>query len=121
MRSLLACLVLASCGGSSPPPASPAPPAPVSNTAPAPAPAAPSASVVLAKLIEFKDELCACKDTPCTQHVSDAMTKWAEDQAGKPDNGPKPTDEETKQMAAIGERMAACMTAAMATSPTPAP
>ena len=114
---LLALLFVASCGSSSPPPAQP--PAPV-TTAP-PADAASSTNTVLAKMIEFKDALCACKDTPCAQHVSEDMTKWASDQAGKADTGPKPTDDELKQMNAIGQKMGECMSTAMGASSSPSP
>jgi hypothetical protein len=72
-------------------------------------------------MTEFKDALCACKDTPCATRVSDTMTKWASEQAGKPDNGPKPTDDELKQMNVIGQKMGECMSAAMSASSPPSP
>jgi hypothetical protein len=112
MRSLLLCLVLASCGGS-PQPAPTSPPA--SNTAPVtatPPPDASVASVAIAKMGEFKDAMCACKDTSCAQRVSDNMVKWAQDQAGN-SPPPKMTDDEMKRATTIAEQMGICMQTAM--------
>jgi hypothetical protein len=61
----------------------------------------------------FEDEMCACKDSPCAQRVSDEMTKWGEEQARDNREPPKMSDEEVKQFTQIGEHMGKCMQKAM--------
>src|SRR6266699_2865931 len=34
---------------------------------------------VMKKMAEFKDQMCACRDTACAQSASDAMVKWSEE------------------------------------------
>jgi len=68
---------------------------------------------------EFKDKMCACKDTKCVQAVSDEMTKWSQDMTKDNQEPPKFTDEDTKRATAIGEQMGKCMQAAMGTGGTP--
>jgi hypothetical protein len=71
-------------------------------------------------MTEFKDQLCACKDAPCVEKVSDAMTKWSMEMSKKHEDPPKMTEAETKQASDIGEQMAKCMQAAMGASLPPA-
>jgi hypothetical protein len=65
------------------------------------------------KMNEFKDQMCACKDTACAQQVSDVMTKWAQEQAQDKAEPPKMSDEDTKKFLEIGEAMGKCMQKAM--------
>jgi hypothetical protein len=65
----------------------------------------------------FRDEMCACKDTACAQHVSDEMSKWAADAAKQNDESWRMTDEETKRATEIGETMGKCMQQAMSAPP----
>src|SRR6266511_4042001 len=37
------------------------------------------AAEAMAKMSEFKDEMCKCKDAKCAQDVSDKMTKWSQE------------------------------------------
>jgi hypothetical protein len=71
-------------------------------------------------MTEFKDQLCACKDSACVEKVSDAMTKWSMEMSKKHEDPPKMTEAETKQASAIGEEMGKCMQAAMGASVPPA-
>jgi hypothetical protein len=120
---LIAALALASCAGSNPPPAEPQPAPAASTAAPAPAPAPPpppparsKSDEALAKMAEFTDEMCACKDSPCAQRVADHMTKWAQEQMSGSEP-PKMTDEQTQRAAKIGEQLGACMQTAMGAAP----
>src|SRR5207302_8223775 len=58
----------------------------------------------VAKMGEFKDRICACKDSACGTRVSDEMTKWAQDNASK--MGDEKLDDDTmKKATEIGEQM----------------
>ena len=65
------------------------------------------------KMSEFRDQMCACKDSACAQKVSDVMTQWAQDQAKDNAEPPKMTEEDTKKFTQIGEDMGKCMQKAM--------
>jgi hypothetical protein len=65
------------------------------------------------KMNEFKDQMCACKDTACAQRVSDVMTNWGQQQAQDKAGPPKMSDEDTKKFVQIGEAMGKCMQKAM--------
>jgi hypothetical protein len=71
------------------------------------------ASDAMAKMNEFADKMCACKDTHCAQGVSDEMTKWAQDMAKNEQEPPKMSDEDQKKAVEIGTRMGDCMQNAM--------
>ena len=105
------------CGGSQSPPAKPpptAPSAPIANQAPAPPPPKTIATMI-AKLDEFKVQICACHDAPCVQQISDDMTRWGRDQADDPAvKDLKPNDVESKQITEITQVMSECVTRAMA-------
>ena len=74
----------------------------------------------MAKMHEFKDAMCACKDATCAQHVSDDMTTWARDAAQKNTATPRMSDAQLQEMTALGEAMGHCMQTAMgAASPSP--
>src|SRR5687768_4811824 len=66
----------------------------------------------MAKMSEFKDEMCKCKDAKCAQDVSDKMTKWSSEQA-KTTKEVKMSEAETKRAAEIGDQMSKCMQTAM--------
>ncbi len=73
----------------------------------------PSAASAMAALTKFKDQMCLCKDSACAQQVSEDMTKWGQEMA-KDDRVPaKFSDEETKELTAVGEAMGHCMQKAM--------
>jgi hypothetical protein len=71
------------------------------------------AGEAMAKMGEFRDEMCACSDTACAQRVSDEMATWSQEQAKDSKEPPKMTDEETKEATQIGEAMGKCMQKAM--------
>src|SRR5262245_23921966 len=72
------------------------------------------AAEAMAKMSEFKDEMCKCKDAKCAQDVSDKMTKWSQEQSKNQKEPPKMSEEDQKKAAAIGEEMGKCMQTAMA-------
>jgi len=67
----------------------------------------------MAKMVEFKDEMCKCKDAKCAQVVSDKLTKWSHEQTKNQKEPPKMSEEDTMKAAQIGEAMGNCMRAAM--------
>jgi hypothetical protein len=71
------------------------------------------AAEAMAKMREFRVEMCACSDTACAQRVSDEMATWSQEQAKDSKEPPKMTDEETKEATQIGEAMGKCMQKAM--------
>src|SRR5262245_52319154 len=71
------------------------------------------AAEAMAKMTEFKDEMCKCKDAKCAQDVSDKMTKWSQEQSKNAKEPPKMSEEDQKKAAAIGEEMGKCMQTAM--------
>ena len=66
----------------------------------------------MAKMTEFKDEMCKCKDAKCAQDVSDKMMKWSESQP-KGKEPPKMNEADTKKFAEVGEALGKCMQTAM--------
>jgi hypothetical protein len=63
------------------------------------------------KMIEFKNQMCACNDSKCAQKVADDMTKWGQENAKTP---PGLLDEAAeKQMTDVSKQFADCMTKAM--------
>lgn len=127
MRSLAAVAVsvgLAACWTNSdlPPPQPPEPP-PVAQPAP-PRPhlhAAPIEQQMVDRMVQFKDEMCTCRDPACVMRVSDEMRAWSEQITSEiGDVSPKLTDEQTQLATEIGQAMGRCMQAAMsAGAPTP--
>jgi hypothetical protein len=76
-----------------------------------------NATAAMAKMAEFKDEMCKCKDAKCAQDVSDKMTKWGEEQSKNQKEPPKMSEADQKKASAIGEEMGKCMQTAMAATP----
>jgi hypothetical protein len=72
-----------------------------------------SASEAMAKMQEFSDKMCACKEAKCAQDVSDEMTKWAQEMAKEEEEPPKMSEEDMKKATEIGQRMGECMMKAM--------
>jgi len=74
------------------------------------------AGEAMAKMSEFADEMCKCKDKPCADKVQESMTKWATDMAAKaPKNQATevPSEADKDKMRETSTKMAKCMTAAM--------
>ena len=72
------------------------------------------AGEAMAKMGEFKDQMCACKDKACADKVQDSMNKWSADNAKNAGDKPeKPSDEDMKKMQDVGTKYGECMAAAM--------
>ncbi|HEY1547810.1 MAG TPA: hypothetical protein VGG28_08320 [Kofleriaceae bacterium] len=67
----------------------------------------------MAKMGEFKDEMCKCSDTKCAQKVSDEMSVWAQKMAKSNREPPRMSEEDTKRATVLGEEMGKCMQKAM--------
>src|SRR5688572_304376 len=76
-----------------------------------------SSGAAMAKMTEFKDEMCKCKDAKCAQDVSDKMTKWSQEQSKNQKEPPKMSEADTKKAAEIGEALGKCMQTAMGAAP----
>jgi hypothetical protein len=76
----------------------------------------------IAKMTDFKDQMCKCADKACAEKVTEGMTKWGQEMAKEGgDKAAKVSEDDTKKMAAITEEMTKCMTKAMmAGGPPPA-
>jgi hypothetical protein len=68
---------------------------------------------VLDEMAKFKDQLCACKDAPCAQKVSDDMTKWSVELTQKEKDPPQLSEAQQKRAAGLGTEMGNCMQTAM--------
>lgn len=66
----------------------------------------------LAKMGEFKDEMCKCKDAKCAQDVSAKMTAWTQEQA-KGDHPTKLSEADTAKAQEISNALGTCMAKAM--------
>jgi hypothetical protein len=74
-----------------------------------------SSGNTLAKMSEFKDEMCRCKDAKCAQDVSSKMTAWTQEQA-KGDHPAKMSDSDTAKSQQIADQLGKCMANAMTAS-----
>jgi hypothetical protein len=73
------------------------------------------AGEAMAKMGEFKDKMCACKDAKCAQGVQEEMTKWSQEMAKNAgDKKPEPmSEEDTKKYTEATTKMAECAQTAM--------
>jgi hypothetical protein len=77
-------------------------------------------SDAVAKMTEFKDQMCKCADKACAEKVTEAMTKWSSDMAKESgDKAAKMSEDDTKKATAVSEEMSKCMTKLMAAAPPP--
>jgi hypothetical protein len=72
---------------------------------------------VMVKMGEFRDKMCSCHDKTCVDAVTDEMTKWSVEVANR-SSDVKPSEEQTKEISAVVEEFAKCMTAAMTAPPS---
>jgi hypothetical protein len=72
---------------------------------------------VMVKMGEFRDKMCFCRDKTCVDAVTDEMTKWSVEVANR-SSDVKPSEEQTKEISAVVEEFAKCMTAAMTAPPS---
>ena len=74
-----------------------------------------SGSESIAKLTEFRDRMCGCKDRACTEKVTEDLTRWGQEQAkASGDKIVKMSDDDMKKSAAISGEMSTCMTKLLA-------
>ncbi len=72
------------------------------------------AGEAMAKMGEFKDDMCKCTDKKCADAVQDKMNKWSADNAKSAGDKPeKPSDEDMKKMQEVGTKYGECMAKAM--------
>ncbi|MGE5183884.1 MAG: hypothetical protein ACM31C_17560 [Acidobacteriota bacterium] len=71
---------------------------------------------LMRQLDQFADQMCACPDASCVQHVSEAMAKWAIEL--EREGVPEHLDDATMRRAeAIAERVTTCTQKAMGQAP----
>ncbi len=105
-------IVLVACGGGQSEPARPVANATVKPPADAAVDAAPTGlAAVFAKMTEFTDRMCACKDKACAEALSEEMNRWGTEVAKQPHMDEKVSDADAKRMADITDRFSKCMTA----------
>ncbi len=80
------------------------------------------AGEAMAKMGEFADDMCKCKDKACADKVQEGMTKWSTDMAAKggEKSTEKPSEADMKKMTEVGQKYAECMTKAMTPAADPA-
>ena len=78
-------------------------------------------SNAIAKMGEFKDQMCKCTDKACADKVAEAMTKWTQEFAKEAggDKAAKPSEEDTKKTTQIMEEYTKCQGKAMQAGATP--
>ena len=121
-RWIAVALLAAGCYRSSPPPPPPEAPRPAGEEPRAsfarPRPARPpvqersTIADAIARLGEFADDMCACKDRACADQVSQDMTRWSTEMSRDHDEL-KPTEEEMEEATKVTERLSKCMVTAM--------
>jgi hypothetical protein len=133
-RWLAVALLAAGCYRSSPPPTPPpAPPAasqrPRSEEPGASFPRhhAPRAALrgeqdlvttVMARFVEFTDDMCACTDPACVHGVEQEIALWSRE-LEPVTRDVQPTDQQMEEMKRNMERLAKCMTTAMSVATPP--
>ena len=69
-------------------------------------------------MLGFKDQMCACHDKACADHVQDDLVQWSSEMAKSPDMRPGSfTEEQMRAMQDLGTNYAECMMAAMQATP----
>ena len=69
----------------------------------------------LARLEDFKNKMCACRDTRCGQAVSDELTAWVQARQARYEDPPTMSEEDTRKTAEIGAETRKCLKKAMET------
>ena len=78
---------------------------------------------MIAKMTEFKDQMCKCADKACADKVMADMTKWTQDMAkeGGDKEAAKPSEEDMKKSQQVSEEYTKCMQKLMAAAMPPPP
>src|SRR5215510_13457987 len=72
---------------------------------------------MIAKMTEFKDQMCKCADKACADKVTADMTKWTQDKAKEGGDNKEPaklSDEDQKKFQTVNEDFTKCMQKLMA-------
>jgi hypothetical protein len=78
----------------------------------------PGIGMLLAKMREFTDQMCACADRPCTEKVQRAMMEWGLKNMAQIEKAmKKATPAHTAEGEKLDDEMDACRTRAQGTSP----
>ena len=64
----------------------------------------------VAKMSEFRDQMCKCTDKACADKVSDSMSKMSKESG---DKAAAISDDDAKKLEPINQEFAKCMTKAM--------
>jgi hypothetical protein len=78
----------------------------------------------LAKMTEFKDQMCKCADKACADKVNADYMKWGEEmkkEMGEAKEPPKMSEEETKKQTEVAMAYSTCMAKQMTPPPPAAP
>ena len=68
----------------------------------------PSNAAIMAKMLEYKALMCACKDGECAKRVGDEMTHWSERLEKEQNLPPKMNEAETKRATTITDETFKC-------------
>jgi hypothetical protein len=79
-----------------------------------------NSGAAMAKMTEFKDKMCACKDMACATKVTEEMTAWGQEQSKTQKEPPKMSEADTKKFAEVTDAMGKCMQTAMSAGAAPA-
>jgi hypothetical protein len=72
-----------------------------------------AAAEAIAKMSQFTDAMCKCKDRACADKVNEDLMKWGTEMAKTADRDERPDPELAKQASEIMTRYTECMTKAM--------
>jgi len=62
---------------------------------------------VLARLADYRDRMCACRDVPCAESVQADLSRWS---AALGDKGADPTRAQATQLAELATAYGTCLT-----------
>jgi hypothetical protein len=68
-----------------------------------------NANEAIAKMTDFKERMCACKDAACAKAVNEEMTKWAQDEAKKTNGPVKLSEADQKKSTDLGTQLGECL------------
>lgn len=117
MKLVCAVLVLVACGGKEPAPVTP--PTNAVSTPDAGAPPDATLDTVeanIAKMVEFKNLMCACKDRACAESVVKDLETWGAAMAQSAISQ-EATEAQVKQMGELGAAYGECMAKQIPSSP----
>jgi hypothetical protein len=63
----------------------------------------------VARMTEFKNRMCACKDKACSDQVSNELSRWSQAQAKSDGDKAESPSEEDPRLEAVTDEMTRCM------------